>query len=148
VFPPSRARKKVRHPFVTHALVTLSKKPRYSFSTVINSTSRAFEFRRALAIANYKAFRRPLQHDLVELVVVLDVLQRFPFLMEYSGGCRDEHIAALINSCMCRKEKSQQQRADVRTVHVRAVIRMIFPYRTLVGSKSSLEILSQRVVRR
>ena len=99
-------------------LSTLSKKPRYSFSTVMNWQVRAFQFRGAFAVAHDQAFGRTLHHDLDEFAIVLDVLLRLALLDRIQRRLRNVHVAALDQFLHVAEEERQQQRADVRAVHV------------------------------
>src|SRR5208337_3049415 len=99
---------------------------------------RAFQLGRALAIAHHSPsaarFSITLSKASSSLMYCIDL----PFLIEYSGGCAIKTFPRLISSCMCRKKKvsSSVRMCDPSTSA--SVIRMILPYRTLVGSKSSL----------
>ena len=100
-------------------LSTFSTKPRYSFSVPMKCVRSAPSMRlRVFAVANDHALGRALHHHLHKLAIVLDVLLEAALLDLVERRLRDVHVVALDQLRHVPEEERQQQRADVRSVHV------------------------------
>ena len=70
------------------------------------------------AVAHDHAFRGALDHHLHELAIVLDVLLEAALLDLVERRLRNVDVVALDQLRHVAEEEGQQQRADVRSVHV------------------------------
>ena len=99
---------------------------------------RAFQRGRALAVAHDHAVGGALHHDLYELGIVLDVLLKLALLDAIQRRLRDVHVPALDQLLHVAEEEREQQRADVRAVHVGVGHQDDLAVAQLAASKSSL----------
>src|ERR1700723_1650408 len=70
------------------------------------------------AVANHHALRGAVDHDLIELALIFDVLLEAALLDFEQGRLRNVDVVALDQVRHVAKEEGQQQGADVRTVDV------------------------------
>ena len=105
--------------FIAHAFVELVEKSeiliqhRHELRQVF-----AFELGRAVPVADDEAVSRPLHHDFHEFALVLDVLLRLALLQRKQRRLSDIDVAALDQRLHLPEEKRQQERSNVRSVHV------------------------------
>ena len=100
-------------------LSTFSTKPRYSFSVPMKRVRSAPSMRlAALAVAHDHAFGGAVHHHLHKLAVVLDVLLEAALLDLVERRLRNVDVVALDQLRHVAEEEGEQQRADVRAVHV------------------------------
>ena len=101
-------------------------------------SSLALDVAGILAVAHDHAFGGALDHHLHEFAVVLDVLLELALLDPVQRRLRDVDVAALDQLRHVAEEEREQQRADVRAVHVGVGHQDDLAVAQLGGSKSSL----------
>ena len=79
---------------------------------------RTFELSCAFAVTNGHAIGRAADHYLHELAIVFDVLLELAFLNAIERWLRNVYVATLDQLGHVAEEEREQQRANVRSVHV------------------------------